>query len=55
MNREDYKMIATVLKDFATDGRPVDDRDEIALALAKGFQELYPRFDPKKWLAQAGY
>lgn len=55
MNREDYKMIATVLKDFGSEGRPVDDRDEIALALAKAFQEMHPSFDPKKWLAQAGY
>jgi hypothetical protein len=55
MNREDYKLIATVLKDFGSEGRPVDDRDQIALALAKAFKDSRPGFDPEKWLAQTGY
>ncbi len=55
MKHIDYQTIAAVLKDFGSEGRPVDDRDQIALALAKAFQELYPQFDPKKWLATTGY
>lgn len=55
MTRKDYQLIAAVLKNFATDGRPVDDRDEIALELAKALAADNPRFDYTKFLAASGY
>jgi len=55
MTRKDYELIAKVLNDFANDGRPVDDRDEIALALATALAENNPRFDRAKFLAAVGY
>lgn len=55
MTRKDYQLIASVLKAFAVDGRPVDDRDEIALSLAKALEADNPRFDRDRFLAASGY
>jgi hypothetical protein len=55
MTRKDYQLIATVLKNFGTEGRPVDDRDEIAMELAKALSADNPRFDRDKFLIAAGY
>lgn len=55
MTRKDYQLIAAVLKNFGTEGRPVDDRDEIALELAKALAADNPRFDREKFLVAAGY
>jgi hypothetical protein len=54
MTRKDYELIAKALNDFAAEGRPVDDRDEIAYSLAAALAAENPRFDREKFLTAAG-
>lgn len=54
MTRKDYELIAKVLNDFAAEGRPVDDRDDIAYNLAAALAADNPRFERQKFLAAAG-
>lgn len=55
MTRKDYQLIASVLANFGAEGRPVDDRDEIAQLLATALQADNPRFDREKFLIASGY
>ena len=54
MTRKDYQLIASVLKNYATEGIPVDDRDAIAYDLADALAKDNPRFDREKFLIAAG-
>lgn len=54
MTRKDYQLIAAVLKNFATDGTPVDDRDAIGYDLADALASDNPRFDRDRFLVAAG-
>jgi hypothetical protein len=54
MTRKDYQLIASVLKSYATEGIPVDDRDAIAYDLADALAKDNPRFDRDRFLVAAG-
>ena len=54
MTRKDYQLIASVLKNYATEGIPVDDRDAIAYDLADALAKDNPRFDRDRFLVAAG-
>jgi hypothetical protein len=54
MTRKDYQLIASVLKNYAADGIPVDDRDAIAYDLADALGADNPRFDRDRFLVAAG-
>ena len=54
MTRKDYQLIASVLKNYATEGIPVDDRDAIAYDLADALAADNPRFDRDRFLIAAG-
>jgi hypothetical protein len=54
MTRKDYQLIASVLKNYAADGIPVDDRDAIAYDLADALAADNPRFDRDRFLVAAG-
>jgi hypothetical protein len=54
MTRKDYQLIASVLKNFATEDRPVDDRDDLAYNLADALASDNPRFDRDRFLVAAG-
>jgi hypothetical protein len=54
MTRKDYQLIAAVLKSYATEGIPVDDRDAIAYDLADALAKDNPRFDRERFLVAAG-
>lgn len=54
MTRKDYQLIAAVLKNYATDGIPLDDRDAIAYDLADALGKDNPRFDRDRFLVASG-
>ena len=54
MTRKDYQLIASVLKNYATEGIPVDDRDAIAYDLADALGADNPRFDRDRFLVASG-
>jgi hypothetical protein len=54
MTRKDYQLIASVLKNYATEGIPVDDRDAIAYDLADALASDNPRFNRDRFLVAAG-
>jgi len=54
MTRKDYQLIASVLKSYATEGTPTDDRDAIAYDLADALASDNPRFNRELFLVAAG-
>jgi hypothetical protein len=54
MTRKDYIIIASVLKNFQSDGGDVIERDAMAYDLADALAADNPRFDRLRFLVAAG-
>jgi hypothetical protein len=54
MTRKDYQLIASVLKNFTSDGGDVIERDAMAYDLADALAADNPRFDRQRFLIATG-
>ena len=54
MTRKDYILIASVLKNFQSDGGDVIERDAIAYDFADKLGQENPRFDRRRFLVASG-